>query len=183
MRAWKLVVDYSATCQVWGTRHPCQPTARLPHRAARHRLGAGGLPSQSRGMESPRGISLSSGILTGQARTPCPPRADKTCRAPSAAKPHWITDDGPHAASTTTHHPKLPPVGINAPSSCQNIPPSPTTCPAMLYILGNGKSRSRRSSDRPKRRLLPQKFSVISPSIRPSIHHPSGLLSCPSLTP
>lgn len=35
MRAWKL------RCYIgrMGGRDPCQPTARLPHRAARHRLG------------------------------------------------------------------------------------------------------------------------------------------------
>lgn len=79
------------------------------------------LPAQSRGWEFHRVLHLSS-CRRAPVR-PCPPRADNRRRSPSAAKPHWITDDGPSAASTTTHHPKLPLVGINAPSGRENISP------------------------------------------------------------
>lgn len=144
--------------RTYGRWPPCQPTARLPHRAARHRLGYEATCTVQGARKLTGFLHTSS---HGQAPLgPCPPRADKRRRSSSAAKPYLITDDGPSAASTTTHHPKLLLVGINAPSCCQDISP-PTTCLTTFYILGNGNSRARHSTDRPKRRHLAQKFPVI----------------------
>lgn len=106
----------------------------------------------------------------------------RRCRSPSAAKPHSITDDCPPTASASRRHivPKRPLVGINAPIVSQKRPP-PTACLIIFYVLENGKSCSRYPDDRPKRRPSPQEFSVIFTN-RPSTYHPSGLVSCPSLT-
>lgn len=163
MRAWKL------RCYIgrMGGRPPCQPTARLPHRAARHRLGYEATCTVQGARKLTGSLHTSS---SGQATLgPCQPRADKRCRSSSAAKPDWITDDG-HFSCLNDDTSSQASAGWH---QCTLLLPEhfpPTTCLITFYILGNGNSRARHSTDRPRRRHLAQKFSVIftnNPSIQP----------------
>lgn len=136
---------------------PCQPTARLPHRAARHRLGyeatrtvqgAGKLTGSSTYRATGKHLSAPARLV--QIRGADLPRPLSRIGSPTTAlqlpqRRHiipsfsWLASMHPLAAEH----------------------PPPTTCLTTFYILGNGKSRARHPTDRPKRPCLPQKFSVI----------------------
>lgn len=170
--------------RTYGRWPPCQPTARLPHRAARHRLGYEATCTVQ-GARKLTGFLHTSSHAQAPLR-PCPPRADKRRRSPSAAKPYLITDDG-HFSCLNDDTSSQASVGWH---QCTLLLPEhfpPTTCLTTFYILGNGNSRARRSTDRPERRYLAQKFSVIfanNPSIQPpSLRSPFLFISYSLIPP
>lgn len=137
-------------------------------------LGTGKLTGPPRFRSWRSGISAPACLAClVQIRGADPPRPLSRIRSPTTALqlPQLLDD---------TSSQKHPLVGINAPIVSQKRPP-PTACLIIFYVLGNGKSCSRYPDDRPKRRPSPQEFSVIFTN-RPSTCHPSGLVSCPSLT-
>lgn len=152
------VVEATVLHGRYGRWPPLSADSSIASPSCQTSTGVRGYLHSPRGREA-HGVHHLSSWRQAPLRT-CQPRADKKRRSSSAAKPYWITDDSPPAASTTTHHPNHPLVGINASSGRQNISP-PTTCLTTLYILRHGRFRARHLTDRPKRRRLPQKFSVI----------------------